>query len=428
MKHKPGEPGYYRNNLLKIINRWVRCQPLNSRRATTFLRIEAMPQASYDTECVEGREVSTKREQAATAPTDAAIRWWRVMGAVLATLLLASCQAQPAVRPYASGLNQPRGMAFDQAGNLYVAEAGAVDPHDDSSVRPIINDSSRVVRITPDGEMTTVLDGLPFTNYVTAGDIGASDVAVLDGILYVLIGEGYNDDLSRTVLRITPGGSPEIVFNIRHFVESTIPMDSLIGAGPSHASNPYAMTAAPDGQSFYISDGASGRVLEFRLDGAARVFAELPQMPPLTGLAFGPDGRLYVALFSELPLGPGKGAIWAADPAGELMPVLTGLTMPIDVGFDTAGTLYVLEFSDGGTAAQPAYVPNSGRLLRVEHNGAPTVVLERLNYPTALICARTGDLYLTVNGAFSKPGEGTILKVPCRSIGGQAACPPNAVP
>lgn len=363
------------------------------------------------------------RDKIAPAPGDGSVNLLWVLTGVLATVMfLAACGGKGEL--FARGLNQPRGMAFDDAGNLYVTEAGAVDPQDDRSVSPIINWSSRIVRIAPDGQITPVLEGLPFTNYVTAGDIGATDVLVLGSAIYILTGEGYDDELSRTVLRITPNGSPQVVVNVLRFIESITPVDSLMGAGGSHASNPYAMTVAPDEQAIYISDGASGRVLEVTLDGAARVFAELPQMPPLTGLAFGPDGRLQLALFSELPLGPGKGAIWAADSAGELTPVVTGLTLPVDLGFDAAGTLYVLEFSDGGTPAQPAYTPNSGRLLRIEHNGAATVVLERLNYPTALLFSPAGDLYLTVNGAFSKPGEGAILRVPCRSLGSPTACPP----
>jgi hypothetical protein len=159
------------------------------------------------------------------------------------------------------------------------------------------------------------------------------------------------------------------------------------------------------------------------LDGAIRVFAEAPDAPPLTGLAFGPAEQLYVALLSELPLGPGRGAILTVTPNGELAVVVPELTMPIDVGFDAAGTMYVLEFSQGGTPTQP-YIPASGRLLRIGPEGARRVVLERLNYPTALLFSSTGDLYIAHHGAFSAPRAGAILKIACRGLGEPAACPP----
>jgi sugar lactone lactonase YvrE len=182
------------------------------------------------------------------------------------------------------------------------------------------------------------------------------------------------------------------------------------------------MVAAPDGSLLYVADGASGRVLRVALDGKISVFAELPGMPPLAGLEFGPDGRLYVADFSAGPHAPGSGAIWAADRSGKLTPAAAGLTMPIDVGFDATGALYVLEFSDGKRPAQP-YAAGLGRLLRIERDGTRTVVLERLNYPTAMAFSRTGDLYIAVNGAFSAPGQGTILKLACGALGAPAACP-----
>lgn len=336
-------------------------------------------------------------------------------------VLLASCQARPTVEPFVTGLNQPRGMAFDAAGNLYVAEAGALGPNDAGPVSPIINQSSRVTRIAPDGQATTLLAGLPFTNYVAAGDIGAADVALLAGDLYVLTGEGYDDELSRAVLRLGPAGSPQLVASIRRFVEATAPVDSLMSAAGSHASNPYAMLAAPDDQGLYVSDGASGRVLHVGVDGNIGVLAELPHQPPLTGLTFGPDGRLYVALLSALPLAPGNGAIWTVDSSGAPAVALPGLTLPIDVGFDAAGTMYVLEFGAVEPATRP-YVAESGRLLRIGPDGTPTVVLERLNYPTAMVFSGRGDLYIAVSGAFTGPGQGAILRVPCRALGAPDTC------
>jgi sugar lactone lactonase YvrE len=329
---------------------------------------------------------------------------------LLFSFLFAACTGSPQIEIVAAGLNQPRGMVFDADGNLYVAEAGAVDPEDNSTITPKINHSSRVVRIGPDRKIIPVIEDLPFTNYIVAGDIGATDVTMLDGTLYILTGEGYDDELSRAVLRITEDGEPQLIASIRSFVESITPMDSLMGLGASHAANPFAMIPAPDGETFYISDGASGRILRMTRDGVLSLWAEWPNTPPLTGLAFGPDDHLYVAMLSALPFGPGNGAILRAESDGELAIAVPDLTMVIDLAFDAAGVMYILEISSGPTPTQ-LYAPMSGRLLRIEEDGAHTVLLEELNHPTAIILSPQGDLYLAVKGAFSAPGEGAIWKV-----------------
>jgi hypothetical protein len=301
-------------------------------------------------------------------------------------------------------------MVLDAGGNLYVAEAGAVDPEDDSTISPKINHSSRVLRIAQDGTITPIVEELPFTNYVIAGDIGATDVAMLDGSLLILTGEGYDDDLSRMVLQLAEDDTPQPIASIRAFIEFITPIDSMMGIGASHAANPFALIAASDGEHVYISDGASGRIFQMTPDGVLRLWAEWPNTPPLTGLAFGPDGHLYAAMLSALPFQAGNGAILRADDTGKLAVAVPDLTMAVDVAFDAAGRMYVLEISSGPTPAQ-LYAPHSGRLLRIEKDGAQTVLLQELNYPTAMIFSPQGDLYLSTNGAFSAAGEGEIWKV-----------------
>jgi len=67
---------------------------------------------------------------------------------------------------------------------------------------------------------------------------------------------------------------------------------------------------------------------------------------------------------------------------------------------------------------------HSGRCVsRIEHDGTRTVVLDRLNYPTAMVFSRAGDLYIAVNGAWSAPGQGTILKIACDALGAPTTCP-----
>lgn len=331
-----------------------------------------------------------------------------------ALCVTSSCATRPSVEAFATGLNQPRGMVFDAAGNLFVAETGAPDPTYSAAVQPEINHSGRVVRIDERGHLIVIIEGLPYTRYTSLGDIGPTDVALLGDTLYVLTGEGYDDLLSRSVLRVSLRGAtdptPQPLANLLAFAVSLAPLESQMSTGIA-PSNPYAMVAAPDGRAFYITDGATGRVLRVTLDGQIQLFAELPNLPPLAGLSFGPDGKLYVAMFSPLPHTPGSGEIWGTDAAGVMTKAVGGLTMPIDVAFDATSTMYVLEFSDGQQPEQP-YSASSGRLLRIMDDGAKIVILDDLNYPTAMAFSPQGDLYIAVGGAFSTPGKGAILKAP----------------
>jgi sugar lactone lactonase YvrE len=309
-------------------------------------------------------------------------------------------------------------MAFDASGNLYVAEAGTRSSTEAGEPSAGINYSGRVVRIGPDRQLTPHVEGLPYTHYPETGDSGAADVAWLADELFVLTGEGYDDLLSRAVLRQTSAGAPQPIASLLNFSLGMATSQELQMGIVS--SNPYAMVAGEHDGKLYVSDGASGRIFQITQDGDIRVFAELPMMP-LAGMAFGPDGRLYVALFSLRPHTPGSGEVWAADPAGRLARVVQGLTMPIDVGFDDTGALYVLEFAHSVESEQP-YAPDSGRLLRIVAQGAPEVVLDRLNFPTALAFSPAGDLYLTIGGAFTPAGRGAILLVPCRALVEPEAC------
>ena len=176
----------------------------------------------------------------------------------------------------AAGLGSPAGLAFDAAGNLYIADL----------------DSNRLRKVTPGGTISTVAgngdeafsgDGGP----AIAAGLDAGDVAVgPNGELYVL------DVANRRVRRIDPDGKITTVVGNGD-------LDGPAGEGRPGPSVPlaYATGIAVDGVGRLHVSRLFGGVWRLEADGTihtVEIEAGYPFSP-----AFDGDGRLYVAsLFS----------------------------------------------------------------------------------------------------------------------------------
>lgn len=344
---------------------------------------------------------SSVSDGARTGPCCQAQRVTRRAGLVQAAVALApaacrfpllGCAAQQ--RQVASRLTGPRGLALGPDGALYVTETGTAAT------------GSRVSRIGADGSRHTVVDHLPYAVHAGIEETGAAAIAFRHDELYILQGYGSAEQ-SRALLQVGRNGLEKLA-DFAAFEEQYDP------DGAPGGSNPFAMLYDSTADVFYVSDAGANALLRVQADGTIEVVAVWKDNRVPVGFARGPDGSLYVALFSPFPHEPGQGRIDRVWPDGTVQVAVAGLTMPIGVAFGPDGALYVLEFADSlQLRPQLGFRPRSGRLLAIT-GARRQVLLDRLPYPTALLAAPNGDLFVSISGAFSPPESGTVVRVtPC---------------
>lgn len=339
----------------------------------------------------------------------------RLGWAIGVLLLLGGCaRKEPDYQVFLDGLNEPRGLWLRADGTLCVAEAGRLAEGQQVRPGPTTNraNTGALTCVAAAGHREQIVAQLPYVLYNAYGvSIGPADVAEMDGALYLLTGEG-SEELSRTLLRVKdPQYPPEVVADFLAFATDNTPPDFFDEI--NIVTNPYAMIPDSVNRRFLVTDGATGQVLSAGLDGDIQVFSLVEGHEVLTGISWGPDGLPYVASFSQLPHSEGSGAIVRLHPDGSFSVALDNLTTPIDIAFDQAGRLYVLEFVYASSSGPP-YLGKTGRLLRFEREadqwGAGQVLVEGLPSPTALLITLDEQVYISIHGAYSLPGSGAVLR------------------
>ena len=212
---------------------------------------------------------------------------------------------------YASGLDNPRGLAFDSIGNLFVAH---IKEPDDIGI-------GRVLKFNLRNHVSTFGSA---TNFEFEGL--ALDAA---GNVYVMGTDINSPTAEGTIFKFTASGE-RIVFG-------SVP-------GTPDATQANWGLAFDSAGNLYAADGNAQTIYEFAPNGTRTVFVGPSAFEPgesPVGLAFDSSGNLFVSIetFSD----PGADSVVYFSPTGVKSPFATGLTFPRGLAFDNSGNLFVAE-------------------------------------------------------------------------------------
>lgn len=329
----------------------------------------------------------------------------------------------------ARGLNGPMGVLVAPDGSVWVVDSGVGGPTEIQLPNPAepdkpeiikIGSTARVVQITPDGKQTDVAS-LPSVMMVAEGETaGAGRLALLDGTLYVTSAawnEGAGPQRMPNMAAIVKVENGQV-----NEVANTWDLEAAQNPDPYvKDTHPFGILAGPDGQ-LWVADSGGNDVLKVdpstgKVELVA-VFSALPgpianaerggkhEIEPVpTGLAWGADGDLYVALLPGIPFLPGSAKVVHLGQDGVVRDFATGLTMLTDLRLGPDGNLYAVSI---GQFTEQGPVPNSGALIRVKGGTASEVVLDGLSFPTSVDFTPKGDAYVAINGV-GAPGSGEVV-------------------
>lgn len=232
---------------------------------------------------------------------------------------------------FASGLSLPWDLEFDLSGDLFVTEAG----------------SGEISRITPDGTARVFASGL--TN-PSAGLRSAFDP---QGEL--LVNDGWR------FFRVTRNGT---VKTVEHF--------------PDPVPGCYTDMVFDSSGNLYVADGTGSRILKVFPNNTASVLVGGFMS---TGLAVGPSEDIFAVDTASIRGNPPSTNILRVSLNGRGTTFATVPGIASDIDFDASGDLYVAIFDEG-------------KILKINSRGEVGTFITGLHNPGRLTFSPSGDLFV----------------------------------
>ncbi len=226
-----------------------------------------------------------------------------LIAAILQQTAITHAQDTPPLSVAASGFVNPRGFAFDTAGQLIVAEAGVGDESGQSD-GPVSAGSTGAISTAQDRCATPLTTDLPSARNTLGETWGPTAIATIGSRVFALISGGGEAN-----------GNPEVASGVYELVDGGLLLRADLGNW--YTANPVttpptessitgglwvAMTANSAGDSLLAVEQGAGQLVQVALDGVVSRIADLSadnQAP--SAIATGPDGSIYVGYFTAEP-------------------------------------------------------------------------------------------------------------------------------
>ncbi len=325
----------------------------------------------------------------------------------------ATPEAEPPMMPPAvelenvviDGLNSPRGIAFDEAGNLYIAEGGSGGDKvvaEFDGMQATAGLTSQVTVLAADGTVSVAVPNL-ISGAAGPEALGAYRAVPVGGSLWLVISEQQGMTvLSDAVIEIDLATG-----RIKNFIDQFAYEAANNPDGTEEIySNPSDVEQGPDGRMWIVNTGMN-TLLTWAPDEGLQTHHAWTDDPVPTSVDFGSDGSIYIG-FLGTGIAPGMGHVerWSAE--GELLFTYEGLTAVTDILVTEDDTLYAVQLISEFGEQGPVF--NSGSIVQLTED-AVTPIAEGLPQPFGLAQNAEGNLLVSVNTAFAAPGSGAVVEI-----------------
>ena len=257
---------------------------------------------------------------------------------------------------FAAGLSHPRGLAFDSAGNLFVATNSFTFPPGPTAVSTVT-----ILKIAPNGAQSV---------FATIGGYVASDLEIdrADNVFVLTYNPHFNPGTQSKIYKFTPRGARMAFGFLPGFQSFGLAFDST-------------------GNLFAASTG-DGTIYRFAPDGTRSVFvgpASFSGLQGPFGLAFDQFGNLFAST-ETFPFN--NDAVLEFTPGGLKSTFATALDFPRGLVFDSAGNLFVADVGAFGF----------GAIIKIAPAGTQTVFASGIGSPNG----NGGPEYLAIEPASAR--------------------------